>query len=306
MALLNANTGLQNDLDDKCAKLAGVMAQLQFLQSQLSPNQLDQEEQADGCEDAPMDIRGRGCNFSNAADSGGSVVASGWAGVGESVDSFGGISSSSLNNLGADQGNGASPNAFNFLVDTLVDDQRANPLGGVVHVPSNVSNQVYVHPGWMSHNDRVPQEELFDPKTHKKVMRVISNPSNGSFRWVNEITPIGYQINKIPSAKKTFWQKGITDIDGKQLYFSSEAALSMHVNLCWTEEELGLFPGHPQLDLPLEKERLYYPGYAPQDQLSTMQAHRAKSGFSPANLSNRETSSSENDCGSEGCGGVRE
>jgi hypothetical protein len=282
------------------------MAQLQFLQSQLSPNQLDQEEQADGCEDVQMDIRGGGGNFSNAADSGGSVVVSGWAGVGKSIDSFGGISSSSLNNLGAGQGNRASPNAFNFLVDTLVDDQRANPLRGVVHVPSNILNQVYVCPGWMSHDNRVPQEELFDPKTHKKVMRVISNPSNESFQWVNEITPIGYQINKIPSAKKIYWQKGITDIDGKQLYFSSEAALSTYVNSCRTEEELGLFPGHPQLDLPLEKERSYYPGYAPQDHLSAMQAHCAKSRFSPANLFNWEMPSSENDCGLEGCGGVRE
>ncbi len=128
-----------------------------------------------------MDIRGGGCNFSNAANSGGLVVASGWAGVGKSIDSFGGISSSSLNNLGAGQGNGASPNAFNFLIDTLVNDQRANPLGGVVHVPSNVSNQVYVRPGWMSHDNRVPQEELFDPKTHKKVTCMISNLSNESF-----------------------------------------------------------------------------------------------------------------------------
>jgi hypothetical protein len=33
VALLNAYSGLQNDLDDKRAKLATVMAQLQFLQS---------------------------------------------------------------------------------------------------------------------------------------------------------------------------------------------------------------------------------------------------------------------------------
>ncbi len=33
VALLNADSGLQNDLDDKPAKLAAVMVQLQFLQS---------------------------------------------------------------------------------------------------------------------------------------------------------------------------------------------------------------------------------------------------------------------------------
>ncbi len=64
--------------------------------------------------------------------------------------------------------------------------------------------------------------------------------------------------------KKKYWQKGVTDIDSYKLYFSSKAALNMHVNLCRTEEERACFPGHPQQDLPLEKERLYYPVYAPQ------------------------------------------
>ncbi len=193
----------------------------------------------DGCEDAPMNMRGGGYYFSDVANSEGSVVASGRAGVGESSDGFGGITSSSPNNLGVGQGNGASPmahKAFNSLLGTLVDNPRATPLGGVVHVPSKVLNQVYVcpgrmshdnivpqeesfdppmvhvpskfmdqvyiRPGWMSHDDIVTQEESFDPKTHKKVTHVISNPSNGSFRWVREITPIGYQINKNPGARK--------------------------------------------------------------------------------------------------------
>ena len=166
-----------------------------------------------------MNMRGGGCYFSNVAGSEGLVVASGWAGVCESSGGFGGNTSSSPNNLGVGQGNGASPmahEAFNSLLGTLVDDPRATPRGGVVHVPSKVLNQVYICPGWMSHdnifpqeepfdppmvhmpskfldqvyvcpdrmshNNIVPEEESFDPKTHKKVMRVISNPSNGSFR----------------------------------------------------------------------------------------------------------------------------
>ncbi len=219
VALLNANSGLQNDLDDERAKLATVMAQVHLLQIQPASHQLGQEDRVDGCEDAPMNMRGGGCHFSNVANSEGLVVALGWAGVGKSSNDFGGITSSSPNNLGVGQGNGASPMAhevFNSLLGTLVDDPRATPLGGVVHVPSNVSNQVYVCPGRMSHNNIVsqeesfdpsmvhvpskfldqvyvcpgrmshdnivPQEEKFDPKTHKKVMRMISNPSNGSFR----------------------------------------------------------------------------------------------------------------------------
>jgi hypothetical protein len=166
VALLNTNSHLQNDLDDERAKLAMVMAQVHLLQSQLASHQLGQEDWVDGCKDAPMNMRGGGCYFSNVADSEGSVVASGWAGVGESSNCFGSITSSSPNNLGVGQGNGASPmahEAFNSLLGTLVDDPRATPLGGVVHVPSKVSNQVYVHPGWMSHDNIVPQKELFNP-----------------------------------------------------------------------------------------------------------------------------------------------
>ncbi len=194
------------------------MVQVHLLQSQLASHQLGQEDWVDGCEDMPMNMRGRGCYFSDVAGSEGSVVALGWAGVGEFSNGFGGITSSSPNNLGVGQGNGASPmahEAFNSLLGTLFNDPRATPLGGMVHVPSKVSNQVYVHPGWMSHsnivpqeesfdppmvhvpskfldqvyvcpgrmshNNIVPQEESFDPKTHKKVTRMISNPSNGSF-----------------------------------------------------------------------------------------------------------------------------
>jgi hypothetical protein len=138
---------------------------------------------------------------------------------------------------------------------------------------------------------------------------VISNPSHGSFRWVREITPIGYQINKIPRAKKSYWQKGVTDIDGNQLYFSSKAALILHVNSCRTEEEEPHFPSDPHQDPPLEEARSYYPGYAPQDHPSwpsAMPVHRAISGASPANLSNQETPSSEMDCSLDGGGGVRE
>ncbi len=97
----------------------------------------------DGCEDTPMNVRGGGCYFSNVANSEGLVVALGWAGVGKSSDGFGGITSSSPNNLGVCQGDGASPmahEAFNSLLGTLVDNPRATPLGGVVPVPSNVSN----------------------------------------------------------------------------------------------------------------------------------------------------------------------
>ncbi len=42
VALLNANSGLQNDLDDKRAKLAMVMVQVHLLQSQLASHQLGQ------------------------------------------------------------------------------------------------------------------------------------------------------------------------------------------------------------------------------------------------------------------------
>ncbi len=218
MAFLNANSGLQNDLDDKCAKLATVMAQVHLLQSQLASHQFGQEDQVDGGEGTPMNMRGKGCYFYNVANSEGLVVASSWAGVGESSNGFGGITSSSPNNFGVGHGNGASPmahEAFNSLLGTLVDDPRATPLEGVVHVPSKVSNQIYVHPGqmshnnivpqeesfdppmvhvpskfldqvyacpgWMSHNDIVPQEELFNPKTQKEVTCMICNPSNGSF-----------------------------------------------------------------------------------------------------------------------------
>jgi hypothetical protein len=229
VALLNANSGLQNDLDDECTKLATVMAQVHLLQSQLASHQLGQENWVDGGEGVPMNMRGGGCYFSNVANSEGLVVALGWAGVGESSNGFGSITSSSPNNLGVSHGNRASPMAhevFSSLLGTLVDNPRVTPLGGVVHMPSKVSNQIYVCPGWMSHNnivpqeesfdppmvhvpskfldqvyicpgwmshnDIVPQEEWFDPKTHKEVRRMISNPSNGSFRWVREITPIGY------------------------------------------------------------------------------------------------------------------
>jgi hypothetical protein len=260
MALLNANSGLQNDLDDERAKLAAVMAQVHLLQSQLAAHQLGQEDWEDGCEDTPMNIRGGGCYFTKAADSEGLVVASSWAGVGGSSDSFGSITSSSPNNLGVGQGNGASPmaqEAFNSFLGTLVDNPRATPLGGVVHVPSKVSNQVYVRLGRMSHGNIFPQEESFDNlRVHEP----------------------------------------------------------LHVNLWRTEEEQTCFPGYPQQDLPLEKERLYYPGYAlqdhpgyaPQDHPLAMPVHRAISRLSPANLPNQDTPPSDMDCGSDGGGGVRE
>jgi hypothetical protein len=143
---------------------------------------------------------------------------------------------------------------------------------------------------------------------------VISNPSNGSFQWVREITPIGYKINKISGAKKMYLQKGVTDIDGYKLYFSSKTALNMHINSCRTEKEQVHYPGHPQQDLPLEKEWSYYPGYppqdhpgyAPQDHPLAMPVHRTVSGVSPANLPNQKTPSSDMDCGLNGGGGVRE
>jgi hypothetical protein len=185
VALLNANSDLQNDLDVKCAKLATVMVQVHLLQSQLASHQLGQEDWVDGCEDAPMNMRGRGCQFSNDADPKGLVVVSVLTGVGKSPNSFGGIASSSPNNFGGGQGNGASPMARealnSHLFGTLANNPRATPLGGVVHVPSNVSDQVYVRPGWMLHDNIVPQEEVFGPKANKKVMRVISNPSHRSF-----------------------------------------------------------------------------------------------------------------------------
>jgi hypothetical protein len=166
-------------------EMAAVMAQVQLLRSQLESHQLGQEEQVDGGDDAPMNMRGRGCQFSNDADPKGTVVVSVLTGVGESPNSFGGIAFSSPNNFGAGQGNGASPmvsEALNsHLFGTLANNPRATPLGGVVHVPSNVSDQVYVRPGWMLHDNIVPQEEVFGPKANKKVMRVISNPSHGSF-----------------------------------------------------------------------------------------------------------------------------
>ncbi len=133
---------------------------------------MGQEEQADGGDDAPMNMRGRGCQFSNNADPKRLVVVSVLTGVGESPNSFGGIASSSPNNFGAGQGNGASPMASeainSHLFGTLANNPRAAPIGGMVHVPSNVSDQVYVHPGWMLHDDIVPQEEAFDPKTTRK------------------------------------------------------------------------------------------------------------------------------------------
>jgi hypothetical protein len=44
VALLNANSGLQNDLDNEHAKLAAVMAQVHLLQRQLASHQLSQED----------------------------------------------------------------------------------------------------------------------------------------------------------------------------------------------------------------------------------------------------------------------
>jgi hypothetical protein len=146
---------------------------------------LGQEERLDGDDDAPMNMRGGGCQFSDDANPKGLVVVSVLTGVGKSPNSFGGIASSSPNNFGGGQGNGASPMASealnSHLFSTLANDPRATPLGGVVHVPSNVSDQVYVCPGRMLHDNIVPQEEAFYPKTHQKLTHVICNPSHGSF-----------------------------------------------------------------------------------------------------------------------------
>jgi hypothetical protein len=196
-------------------------------------------------------------------------------------------------NMGTGQGNGASPMVFAtlklLLVDTGADNPRATSHMGEVHVSSKVPNQVYIRPGQMSHEDIVLEEDDYDPKTHKKVTWVITNPSNGSFRWVTEVRPIGEQINKIIGAKKKYWQKRVMDIDGNLLYFCSQAALKMHVHLYRTEEERVCYVPQDHLSVP-----------------SAMPVHHAVSGVSPANLPNRETPPSDMDCGSDGSGGVME
>ena len=107
--LLNANSGLQNDLEDERAKLAAVTAQLHVLQSQLTSTQTAQGERSDDEEDTLMEMRGGGGCSSESSYTGESAPASEFPDITVRRNQ---LSNTIHLSRGICQGNGTSPGAY--------------------------------------------------------------------------------------------------------------------------------------------------------------------------------------------------